>query len=277
MLLKLALLAALGVAICNGIAAILEKISADKVARATTLRIGLLWRLLHDWPYLLGLGLDGLAWLLTLVAVHNLPLFVAQPIIALSIVVTVLIDRLLLHHRLTKRAIVALLCIVGGIGLLAMAATPETAQAVGAVVRWVIIGFPVVLAVAGTLLVKNNHRYASVALGALSGIGFGGTAITGRMLSFGQPYWHVLVNPLLWSLLAYGLVGLLLFTIALQRQLASTINAAMVAFETVVPILVGIILLGDTPKNGRWSLVLIGLILTGVGTVIMAATAKETA
>ena len=66
---RLAVLAAAGVALANGIAAVLEKIGADKTAEAQSLKVGLLLKLLSDWPYLLGLALDGVAWILTLVAV----------------------------------------------------------------------------------------------------------------------------------------------------------------------------------------------------------------
>src|ERR1035437_5047348 len=139
MIFWLALAAAFGCAVCNGMAAVLQKNSADKETRATSINVGLLWRLIQDWPCIVGLILDGLAWILTLVAVHTLPLFVVQPIIAFSVVVTVLIDRFVLRHRLGDRANIAMLCIFAGLALLALSAAPERAKAVNDIVRWAII------------------------------------------------------------------------------------------------------------------------------------------
>lgn len=275
MIFWLALAAAFGCAVCNGIAAVLQKTSADKETRATSINVGLLWRLIQDWPYVVGLMLDGLAWILTLVAVHTLPLFVVQPIIAFSVVITALIDRFVLGRRLGGGANVAMLCIFAGLALLALTAAPERARAVNEITRWAIISAPLLLGLAGSVFAKVQKPYATIVLGAISGVAFGGTAVVGRILNFSQPYWHLLFNPLVWALLAYGLVGILLFTIALQRHHASVVNAAMIAFETLAPITIGIFLLGDTPKNGSWGYVIAGASLAFVGTTLITTARHE--
>jgi len=270
----LALFAALGCAICNGIAAILEKVSADTQERANAIRVGLLVRLLQQWPYVLGLALDGVAWILTLVAVQDLPLFVVQPIIAFSVVVTAIIERFVMHRQLGRLATIAILIILSGLCLLALTATPERAATVSPIVRGVIIGAPVVLAVLGGMFVKFRGTVATVVLAAISGVAFGGTAVAGRMLSFSHPYWHVLTQPLLWAIIAYGLVGILLFTIALQRNLATVVNAAMITCETTVPLVVGIACLGDRPRHGLWPLVISGVLLALIGTALITVAHK---
>jgi len=60
-------------------------------------------------------------------------------------------------------------------------------------------------------------------------------------------------QSLVWSMLAYGLVGLLLFTIALQRSHASVVGASTTRAQSIVPIVVGIAFLGDSPRNGAWA------------------------
>ncbi len=269
MIFRLALLAAIGVALSNGIAAELEKNSADKHAQVITLKISFLARLVHDWPYLLGLFLDVLAWPLTLIAVHALPLFVVQPIVAFSVVVTAVIDKLILRRSLRARTIVAMGIIFFGLILLSLTAQPEKAHAVAQIAKWVIVFFPVLLALFGSLAVKTKH-YSAAILAAISGLAFGGTAVTGRMLVISHPYWRILSSPLLWSLFAYGLVGILTFTVALQRHHASVINATMVAFETLAPIALGIALLGDKPRQGQWLLVVAGVVLALTGTLMIS-------
>ena len=220
----LALLAAFGCSVSTGVAAVLQKVSADQEERVSSLHIGLLWRLLNDWPYLLGLALDGASFLLTVVAAQNLPLFVAEPVIAINVVITALLERLLFRRRLRG-------------------------------VAWV--------AIVGS---------ATVALGLLAGVAFGGTAIAGRMLVVPHPFWQLLLSPLLWSMLAYGLVGLLLFTIALQRSHASVVGASTTAAQSIVPIVVGIAFLGDSPRNGAWAVAVAGMVLTLAGTLAIAVT-----
>jgi drug/metabolite transporter (DMT)-like permease len=270
MMLWLAVVAAAGVAVCNGVAAVLEKVGAGRERRAASAHLRLLWRLRGNLPYLLGIGLDLLAWLLTLVAVHTLPLFVAQPIIALSVVVTALVDRLALKRRLAARVRLAIVVILAGLVLLALTATPERAAVIGHGARWFIILTPVVLAAVGSLFSRLRQGYATVVLAGVSGLAFGGTSIVGRVINFSHPYWHVLSNDLFWALLAYGLVGILFFTIALQRASATIVNAAMIACETLFPITVGLLLFGDHPKHNLWAVAVSGMILAFAGTILIA-------
>jgi drug/metabolite transporter (DMT)-like permease len=273
----LALIAAFGCSLCIGVAAVLEKVSADREARVSSLQIGLLLRLLGDWPYLLGLALDAASFLLTVVAVQNLPLFVAEPVIALNVMTTALIERLLFQRRLGGVAWVAIVGILAGLSLLAFSGGPERARTAAAAVRWSVILLPLGVAAAGAVVAGRNRHSATIALGLLDGIAFGGTAVAGRMLVVPHPFWQILLNPLLWAMLAYGLVGLLLFTIALQRSHASIVGASTTAAQSIVPIAVGIAFLGDSPRDGAWAAAVAGIVLTLAGTLAIAVTKVQPA
>jgi drug/metabolite transporter (DMT)-like permease len=266
----LALTAAFGCSLTSGVAAVLQKMAADREERASSLWIGLLWRLLDDWPYLLGLALDGGSFVLTVVAVQNLPLFVAEPIIAINVVITALIERLLFQRRLRGVAWVAIAGILVGLSLLALSGAPERAHTAVAAVRWMVILLPLGVAGIGSVVATRNQHSATVALGVLDGVAFGGTAVAARMLVVPQAFWQIVLSPLLWSMLAYGLVGLLLYTIALQRSHASIVGASTTAAQSIVPIVVGIAFLGDSARNGAWSLAVAGMVLTLAGTLTIA-------
>lgn len=266
-----AFLSAIGCALCNGTAVVLQKVSADKQTRATSLHAGLFFRLLQDWPFVIGIGLDAVAWILTLVAVHSLPLFVVQPIIAISVVVSVVIESVLFHRKLHPQSMVAIGFIFAGLLLIALTAAPETATQVSRSVRLAVMGAPLLLAIIGGVFTRVESRHATIIIAALSGLAFGGTALAGRMLMFSPPYWHVFVSPLFIALLAYGLIGILLFTIALQRHHASVVNAVMITFETIAPIGIGLLVLGDRPKQGLWLVMVIGACVALTGTVLVAA------
>lgn len=262
-----AFLAAFGVAILNGIAAVLEKITADKQKRARKLRVNYWLRMFTDWPYIVGFILDVGAWILTLIAVHVLPLFVVQPIIALGVVVTVIAEFFWMRRKISASMLVSIALIFIGIALIALTATPQTAIAARGAFEWIILFLPALLALIGSLITPYDNRIANIMLGALSGISFGGTAITGRMLNLSLPYWRLLYSPIFWSLAAYGVVGILLFTVALQRHNASIVNAASVMFDTIFPLLIGVFFLGDRPRNGDWLAVAVGVSLAVIGAI----------
>ena len=63
----------------------------------------LLGRLLRSWKYVVGVGLDGLGFLLSLAAVRTLPLFVVQSVVASFLAVTAVLGAIFLKMPLTRR------------------------------------------------------------------------------------------------------------------------------------------------------------------------------
>jgi len=270
MILWLALLAAFGVALCNGIAAVLQKLSADKQKTVFSLRFKLLFLLIKDWPYLIGIILDIAAWIFTLIAVHNLPLFIVQPIIAFGVVITVIVEHYVFRLKFKLQILLAIGLTIIGLLLLAIAAQPQVVIQVSSLVRLSILIAPIILVIIGAFFARRKDKSATIILAAISGLAFGGTAIAGRILNFSLPYWHILYNQMFIAIIAYGIIGLLLFTMALQRHQASTINAVMITFETTAPIIIGLLFFGDKPKNNLWFLVIIGLVIALSGTLMIA-------
>ncbi|MBC7546906.1 DMT family transporter [Candidatus Saccharibacteria bacterium] len=264
------ILAAFACAVCNGAAAVLQKVGADTQKITTSFTLKFATSLLRNWPYVLGIFLDVAAWIFTLIAVHGLPLFVVQPIIAFSVVITVFIERFAFKRRLGRKTIFAIGLIIIGLLAIALQSTVEHSMTIRGVGFWIIILAPLFLGIIGTVLVKVSARYATVALAAVAGTAFGSVAISGRILNFSQPYWHIVYSPVFLALIVYGLVGIATFTVALQRERASVVTAAMITFETLIPIAVGAKLLGDVPKNGSWFLVVIGASIAAVGTIVIS-------
>jgi drug/metabolite transporter (DMT)-like permease len=276
MILFLALLAAIGCAIFNGIAAILEKTGASKHAISKSVHFGILWKLRKNLAYVIGIILDLLAWILTLIAVHNLPLFLVQPIIACSIIVTLLIERFLLKHKLTSGFIGSVSIILFGLILLAISSSPEKSQTISHTLKWLIVLGPILLLVLGAIFSKVQKHYSTLVISALSGIAFGGVSIAGRVLVIKPPYIHIIYSSLMFAIIAYGLIGILFFTMALQRTLASVVSSTMIASETLIPIIIGIGFLGDHPRHNLWPIVYIGIVLTLTGTILISLSSQQT-
>jgi drug/metabolite transporter (DMT)-like permease len=266
----LPILAAFGCAIGNGTAAILQKVSADKEKTVGSMDARLLWRLFQDKPYIGGVALDLVGWGLTLYAVQYLPLFLVESIIATNMVVTALIERLVWHRVLSYRVYLAIGIIVIGIIPLLFAATPEKAAHISNLLRWLIVFSPLPIAAAGYFLARRTGQVAAIGLAVLGGLAFGGTSVVGRIFVFSQPLWHTIYSPLVLALIANGILGILLFSIALQRSHATVVNATMTSSQTLIPALVGIVFLGDSARNGMWYLVAIGTGLSICGFILLA-------
>lgn len=269
---SLALISAVGCALCNGTAAVLQKIGADKERNVKSLDAGLLLRLAQSGPYLLGVFLDILGWVFTLYAVQYLPLFLVEAVIASSIVVTAVIDSLFLHRRLSRQAYMAIGLIVGGLIILAQATEPDKAAAISNLLRWMLVLLPLPIAGIGFLLARRKGRVASVGLMIVSGLAFGTTSVIGRIFKPSVPVWHTIYSPLIFGLLASGFLGILLFSIALQRAEVTITNAVMTASQTLIPAAIGVLFLGDEARQGLWYLAVIGTVLSlgGIGYLALA-------
>jgi uncharacterized membrane protein len=71
-----------------------------------------------------------------------------------------------------------------------------------------------------------------------------------------------------------GLLGLLLYAMALQRGTVTVVQSAVVVAETLMPAAVGITLLGDRPAPGRTSMAAVGFGLTVLGALALARYAE---
>ena len=270
MIVWLSILAALIGAISSGVATVLQKISADRATKATTMDAGLLFRLLKDWPYLIGIILDLVCWVLTLVAVHNLALFIVQPILAFTVVATVLVESLVFHKRLSKRTIMALASIILGLVLLGITAVPETADIYNSTLKLAVILSPLLMIILGSIFARIANRASTIVLAGISGLAFGGASVAGRMIILTGSYWHMIIDPLFWAMIAYGIIAILMLTIALQRQLASVVVAVVITSETIASIVVGLLYLGDSPRHGLWLLMIVGAVVATTGSLIVA-------
>lgn len=262
---ELAVGAAIGCALCNAVAAILQKVSSEKVAAIQSYDVGIMLRLFRQLPYVAGICCDALAGLCTLAAVSRLPLFAVQAIIATAVVLTALFERLFLKRRLSRTIYAAAAIVLLGLGCLALAAHSEPTARASATVRDTILLAPIFLVIAGAAAIKLRDRQGAAILAVLSGAAFGSVSIIGRLLVYPHPFWLIGKNSLLWVLLVYGALGLFFFTAALQRSLATVVNGVMISAQTLIPLVVGIVFLGDTARNGLWALVWIGCVLVVSG------------
>ncbi|MCR6030747.1 hypothetical protein GGQ22_04730 [Nocardioides sp. zg-579] len=273
----LGLLAAAGAALCYGVSSVLEAVAARRAEAAEGLDPRLLVRLLRSGTYVAGVAVDGLGFVLSLVAVRSLPLFVVQAIVAGFLAVTAILGAVFLRMPLTRADRLGIAVVVGGLALVGASATEDRSVDVSDLEQWGVLVAAVVLGLAAVPLARLRGASGARALGAVAGLAFGATAVASRMLPGDLSPDHVLdeVGPLLRSPATYalavaGVVALLTYSTALQRGSVTAATAPLVVGETVAPALVGLLLLGDQTRPGWGPLALLGFVLAVAGAVSLA-------
>lgn len=264
------LAAALLAAVCFGIASVLQHASAGRAEPGGALDPRLLVRLGRQGPYLAGLVLDALGFGLSTWAVRLLPLFVVQAALAASLAVTSVVAAVVAREALRSAERNAVAAIVGGLVLLGLAAGPEQAAPSRGGATAVLVGGLALLVLAAFGLERRPAgARPGMALGALGGLAFAGFVMAGRVLA-APPRPSLLADPVAWALVAYVALGLLFYGAALQRGRVTTVTAACVVAETLVPAAAGVVLLGDTARPGLGLVAATGFALTTAAALWLA-------
>ena len=265
------LAAGLAAALCYGLGSVFQAAGARHATTSTGLDPRLLVRLLGRGPYVFGLALDGIGFAANVVALHWLPLFLVQSLIAGSVGITAIGAVVVFHVRLSRRSVVALAGLLLGLGLLAAVAKPGPALALPRGGEWALVGCAVLLAGLAIVAGRTAGQAGQWMLAAVAGAAFGGVGVAARGLVVPHPVWHLLIEPASWALVGFGLLGTLAFATALQRGSVTVASGVMFAVETVLPAGVGIAWLGDTTVPGLGvPLAVIGFVLTLAGAIGLA-------
>jgi hypothetical protein len=264
---------ALFAAVGYGSASVLQGVAARKANSSTGLDPRLIMRLAHSAPYVSGLGLDLAAFAASLLALRTMPLFLVQSAVASSVGVTAVIAAVM-GARLRGREITSLLVLGAGLLLLASAALPEQGAPLTLGARWGLLISVIALAASGTVVARREGRSGAAALAVLAGLAFTVVAVTARSLTTPSQMWLVLADPGLWAIVGAGLLGMLLFTTALQRGSVTSATALTFSVETIFPAGIGLVLLGDATRPGFAPVAAAGFVATIVGTLALA-TAPE--
>ena len=263
-MLVLGLVAALAAAAANAGAAMLEAMATRRATRAAGVVTSPL--------YLSGLALDIFGWVLTVLALRYMPIVAVQAIVAGQVAITVIASHWVFDTPLRRLDLIAAGANIVGLALLVGSArTLELPHSgVGGTIALLVV--LVVLAVVGiTTAVRSNQ---AVLIAFLAGLSFGGTAVAVRLVDLDGPVGEVahtvVTDPVAWALLGYAALGLGLYTVALARGSVGPVVAVLAVTETLVPGLLGLVLLGDGIRDGwGWAFVL-GLVLALGGVVVLA-------
>jgi hypothetical protein len=218
------------------------------------------------------MALDVLGFLGSVVAARLIPLFLSQTIMSANLVVTALLGVVVLGVRLHTRDVFAIVLVVVSLCVLGLTAGHAGGDTAVTAVHWGVLTVAVLILVVGVGLVRVFGARAAIPAGLVAGLLFGAMAVAVRVLDGIDPLrlGVLLTDPALWAVGIAGVGGFYLFTVALQLGSVNGAAAALVAGETVVPGITGVVLLGDTAAPGMGWLVAVAFVGAVSGAVAVA-------
>lgn len=263
------LLAALVSAALFGVAAVWQALAVRNHEDQTS-SVGGFLRMAVTSPLLLAVVLVYLAgFALHAVAIWNLPLYLAQATISLSMPVTALWSAHRLHEPLGRRGWWAVAAVTVGIALVAAGAGAPGDTATGWLLPGLAWSLVVICAALGLVLVRT-HRM--VTLGFVAGCGYAGSALAVRGV---RAEWSATVVVVALAVPALGVVAFWLYSVSLEGGSVAPPTAALILAETFLPAFVGIALLHDQLRAGWWPMVGVGLLLSVAGAILLAGAREQ--
>lgn len=259
--LVLCIIAALG----YGVGAVLQAVGARRAAAGEHTGVKAMVR---QPMFLLGLLADFGSWVISRFALHTLPLFAVQTILAGSLAVTVVLAGIVLGAELRRPDRWAIVATVAGLVIVGVSAGSDEARDVTHLLKLCILaGIPMIV-LAGFFALKMNK---AIILAVLAGVAFTSSALAARTIKIkGQSFTEIFSEPMLWAMLTYAVLALGIHAAALLRGEVGPVTAAMWATEVLVAVVVGAVALDDHMRPG-WALpATFGIAMTLAATVVLA-------
>jgi drug/metabolite transporter (DMT)-like permease len=270
--------AAIVAALLYGVASVMQAIAVRAASRKPAdaaaggiggVDPGLMVRMLHQWRFVLSIGLDALGFVAQLIALQKLPLFAVQAFVASNLAVTAVVASWVIGVTLSWREWAAVLGVVAGVGLLGSSAGAEGAAHVGAMFKLALIVAIAGLAVLGLAAAKLNEPYRTTALGITAGFGYGVLSIAARVLTGFSPL-ELARDPAAYAVAAAGIISFMFYATALEGGSVTVATAAVVLAETIPPAVIGVVFLGDQTRPGLAVVAWAGFLLAVASAVMLA-------
>lgn len=264
------MICALGAAVCFGTASVLQAVAARAAEPGTGSGVdtALLLRALRQWRYLAGLGLDGVGFILQIIALRHIPIYAVGAALAASLAVTAVVAARLLRVRLsrTEWGAVAVVCV--GLVMLGLASGEEGTLEGSLALKLGLLAVAGLVLLVGAVAGGLPDRSRALTLGLAAGTGFGVVEVAVRLID--DISLSTLANPALYALLLGGGSAFLLLTSALQRGSVTAATAGMVLGETIGPAVAGVAWLGDRTRDGLTWLAVTGFAVAVAGALALA-------
>ena len=232
-----------------------ERLTAQ--AGVSGLTGGQLLRLLRRPSWVLGTVMLGLAILCQLAALSFAPLILVQPIGAISLVITTLLNARVSGHKPTRRSITSIALCVGGIFIfVTVAALYATERPISdpqlLTVLWILLGVVVVL---GVLWVTLRKRMRALFYIVAAGIVYGFVATLAKVvinrIANGDFEWLTVLCIV--ALLAGTAMGAYFVQTAYSSGPPDLVIAGLTVIDPIVAIVIGLAVLDEASGAPFWA------------------------
>jgi hypothetical protein len=247
--------AAVGASSLYSLGIALQAMDAKEAPHEEHLRLALAWGLIRRARWLLGTGLSILGWPLQVVALLLAPLVVVQPALAAGLLVLMFLAERMLGEHAGRYEYAAMGAIVLGVIGAAVFAPPRSTShsSEELTITLVLVGLGLASLVPYLLRALGHSRAEVTMIGA--GLAFGWSGVATKLASDDLAGHHLLAAGL-WALstAAASGVGVLSEMSALQSRPAIQVAPVVFVTQTVVPVVLAPLLLGErfgaTPLGG---------------------------
>jgi drug/metabolite transporter (DMT)-like permease len=252
----------------------LQAIEARRAPHEESLRVSLIWDLLHRRLWVTGLGIEWLGVPLEVLAFAWAPFVVVQPLLACGLLVLLAVARRLLGEMPSREALAGVGLIIVGIALIAWGAPGEQDHHRGtAAVLGVMAGLVLASLVPFVLRGRRGDKAMTAVLG--SACGFAATNVAMKLMAdnIGHAHWPRAAGWLVVAGLA-GFGATVTGMTALQRAPATTVIPISTAVQTFLPVALEPLFLEESFRSASLEGVplLVGLVVMLVGIVVLART-----
>lgn len=252
----------------------LQALEAREAPSRLNLRLSLLGLLFRRPLWVLGLALGGIGIGPQVLAFSDAPFVVVQPALASGLLLLLLIGSRVLNERVDLLAVLGVIAIIGGVLLVAWGAPghTETQRSAAAVIA-VVAGISVVALAPFPL---RGTRFDSALLTVIaSGAGFAGTNVATKLMSDDFNAGNYVVSAV-WGLVALGLgiAATVTNMTAFQRRPATMVVPLTTAVQTFLPIVLEPFFLREAWASAEFSGLPIagGLVVALLGTILVSRT-----
>ncbi|MEA3020778.1 MAG: hypothetical protein QOI47_2302 [Actinomycetota bacterium] len=241
----MAVVAALGAALAYACAMVLQHRGARQAPPESSLRPGLLLDLAQRRAWIIGIGVNVVAFGLRAIALGRGSLVLVQPLVLSGLVVALVIETRLSGRRFSSRDILASAAVIGGVSLFLVAASPTRGRTVAPGSSWLVLAASVSPVVVVALVTGGRaiaeHRAARLAVAG--GVLLAATAALTKQVAagFSHDRLGVLGTWSPYALVVVGLVGTVVTQSAFQ---AASLRASLPVLNVVEPvasILIGVL------------------------------------
>jgi hypothetical protein len=252
--LVLGIAAAMGASTLYSLGIALQAMDAKQAPSDEHLRVALIWGLIRRARWLLGTALSILGWPLQVLALLLAPLVVVQPALAFGLVLLMFLGERMLGEPAGRYEYTAVAAIVVGVIGAAVTAPPRsTSHAEQLTITLVLVGLGLASLIPYVLNAFGRNVAEATMIGA--GLAFGWSGVATKLASDDLAGGHYRAAAA-WGLstAAASGVGVLSEMSALQSRPAIQVAPVVFVTQTVIPVVLAPILLGEsfagTPFGG---------------------------